>query len=201
MGSRSSIPEGPSAAGSSAQETLPERPLPERIEVGQIVRPHGVRGGVLVRPESDNPERFKSGNELFARLADGTSRTLRIDASADHAGGLLMRFEGVDDREAAVALRGAQLSILRQQVPPAEAGAYYYFELVGCRVEDQQAGDLGAVIDVLEDGGGLLLLVDDGRRQLPIPFVQRFLKQVDIRLGKIRMDLPPGLIEACASTS
>ena len=85
-------------------------------------------------------------------------------------------------------------------MPEAPAGTYYWYQLLGCRCS---AGgeELGEVTDLLEDGGGLLLVVADGERQVPIPFVRSFLKEVDVERGRIELDLPEGLLEACASRS
>ena len=98
-------------------------------------------------------------------------------------------------------LRGAVLRVPRSEVPPAPRGAYYHFELVGCRVVDQRRGGLGLVEEVVEDGGGVLLRVRGDSGELLIPFVRAFLGAVDVASRRIEVDLPEGLIEACASTS
>ena len=187
MSSRSSIPE-------------PPRRLPDRVCVAVVRRVHGIKGGVLVEVQSDNPERFTGGSSLVAILPSGTERILVVERAVPHASGLLIYFEGVRDRDEAESLRGASLEVERSSVPPAPEGTYYFFELVGCRCFDG-ATDLGVVEDVLEDGGGLLLLVAREGTQLPIPFVKRFLRRVDVAEGRIEMELPAGLFEACASTS
>src|SRR6202000_1815385 len=80
---------------------------------------------------------------------------------------------------------------------------YDHHELLGCRCVNGGAGgeDLGAVVEVVEDGGGLLLIVSNGSRQVPVPFVARFLRSVDVKSGRIEGDLPPGLLDVCASRS
>jgi 16S rRNA processing protein RimM len=85
-------------------------------------------------------------------------------------------------------------------VPPAEPGTYYYFELLGCRCNDG-GQDLGEVVDLVEDGGGLLLIVAHGDQRIPVPFVERFLRGVDVVGKRIDLELPPGLLETCASRS
>jgi len=196
-----------------------------RVLVGRIVRPHGVRGEVVVEVLSDNPERLAAGSELVVTAGDDPDAppapagapapsaggpafppgsppaVLRVAASRAQRGRALVEFEGVGDREAAERLRGLGLAVERAAVPPPPEGTWYHFQLLGCRCRDVAAGDLGEVIEVVEDGGGLLLVVDDGRRRLPVPFVGVFLRRVDPEAGVIEVELPPGLIETCASTS
>jgi 16S rRNA processing protein RimM len=186
------------------------RELPATVLVGRILRPHGVRGELLVEPLSDLPDRLAPGSELLLEPAAGAAAgaqagggaaTLTVTGSRPHRGALLVCFAGVDDRDAAAALRGVGLAVARDRVPPAPPGTYYHFELLGCRCRDRRDGDLGEVVDVVDDGGGLLLLVDDGSRRVPVPFVARFLRAVDVAAGTIEVELPPGLVEICASRS
>jgi 16S rRNA processing protein RimM len=182
------------------QDSLPAQ---ETVLVGIVRRPHGVRGTVIVEPLTDNAERWQPGSRLLASGgALGTAgRTLTVERAQPHSGAALVWFEGVADREAALALRGCKLAVPVSEVPPPEEGTWYEFQLFGCRCRDAAAGDLGEVVEVLEDGGGLLLVVDDGERRLPVPFVAAFLRRVDVEAKEIDLELPPGLIEACASRS
>ena len=157
---------------------------------------------MLVEPLSDRPERLAAGSELLLAPAGGAPReALTVAASRPHRGGLLVTFAGIDDRDRAAELRGAELAVARERVPAAPAGAYYHFELLGCRCRDRRDGDLGEVVDLVDDGGGLILVVDDGRRRVPLPFVASFVVAVDVAAGTIEFELPPGLVEICASGS
>ena len=176
-------------------------PLPETVLVGRILRAHGVRGEVLVEVLSDNPRRFAVGSELLAARAGRALGKVTIRAAHPHPAGLRIAFAEATDRTAAAALTGAELEADRASVPAAAPGAYYLFELVGCRCRDRLAGELGEVTDALEDGGGWLLEVTRGDRQLLVPFVESFVLAVDRQGRTIDLDLPEGLIEACTSRS
>ncbi len=187
---------------STSSTTEPSRPLPQRVSVGFVRRPHGVRGTIVVAAESDNPERFAPGSELIAVVPGGAEQTLTVVEAKPHGPGCLaLRCAGIESREQAEALRGAGLEVDRRLVPPAPDGTYYYFELIGCRCRDRVEGELGQVVDVVEDGGGLLLIVESEGRVVPIPFVARFVARIDVAAGQIELDLPAGLVESCASTS
>jgi len=167
-----------------------------------VLRPHGVRGEVVVESRTDNPERFAPG----ARLLAGPDDELEVAESRPHRGALLVRFTGIDARDAAETLRGRDLAVPEETVPEAPEGTYYHYQLLGCRVRDAAAGELGEVVDVAEDGGGLILVVEGeapggGRRRVPVPFVAALLRRVDVGRREIEVELPEGLVEACASRS
>lgn len=177
------------------------RELPRSVVVGRVIRPHGVLGELLVEELSDVASRFAPGSELFLKDAGGEDRRLRILAAQPQGARLRVRFAEIEDRSAAEGLRGRWLEVPRESVPRAADGQYYFFELLGCLCRDRSAGPLGAVIDVREDGGGLLLEVSDGERRVLIPFVRAYLRRADMAEGELEFDLPEGLIEACASKS
>lgn len=179
------------------------------------MRPHGVRGEVAVEPWSDNPDRFAPASRLSARSSAGGTeaapgRPLTVAASRRHGGRLLVAFEGIGDRDAAEDLRGAILEVPADAIPaPVEEGTFYHFQLVGCRVLDAREGDLGQVVDVVEDGGGVLLVVEEpgdgsggrGVRRIPVPFARALVRAVDVDARRIEVELPEGLVETCASRS
>lgn len=201
MSSKSSKTEaaGISAAGLSAAESRRDD-LPETITVGRVLRPQGVRGEVVVEVLSDVPERFAPGSRLMGTRDGKPGMSVEVAASRPHKSGAVVRFAGSGDRDQAEELRGLWLEIPRSQVPPAEPGTYYQYELVGClcRVSGEE---LGRVAEVVEDGGGLLLIVEGEGRRIPVPFVREFLREVDVAGARIDLELPPGLVETCASKS
>ncbi|HEX2642759.1 MAG TPA: ribosome maturation factor RimM, partial [Thermoanaerobaculia bacterium] len=164
--------------------------LPETVAVGRVLRSHGVQGEVVVALLSDVPDRIAPGRRLLLTREGEPARTVTVESERPHKSGLRVRFVGIDDRDRADALRGAWLEVPRSEVPEPPAGTYYHFQLVGCRCFDN-GQDLGEVVELLEDGGGLLLIVSDGARRLPVPFVERFLKSVDVAAGRIDLELPP----------
>ena len=193
MSSKSSKTEGPAASRERAD-------LPETVAVGRVLRPHGVRGEVVVEVLSDVPARFQKGSRLTGVRAGSPSLPLTVAAGRVHKTGAVVRFEGYEDRERAGELRGLDLEVPRAEVPKARRGTYYQFELLGCLCRDHGA-ELGRVVEVVEDGGGVMLIVEGEGRRIPVPFVKEFLRKVDVATGRIDLALPEGLLETCASTS
>jgi 16S rRNA processing protein RimM len=174
--------------------------LPETVAVGRVLRPHGVRGEVVVEVLSDVPARFQKGSRVTGVREGAPPLPLTVAAGRVHKTGAVVRFEGYEDRDRAGELRGLDLEIPRSEVPKAEPGTYYQFELLGCLCRDHGA-ELGRVAEVVEDGGGVMLIVEGEGRRVPVPFVKEFLRRVDVAAGTIDLDLPEGLLETCASTS
>jgi 16S rRNA processing protein RimM len=171
------------------------------VTVGRVIRPHGVRGEMVVAVLSDVPGRFAPGNELLmAREEGGPAEPVVVESERPHKSGAVLRLAGVEDRERVEELRGRWLEVERSDVPAAPPGTYYHFELLGCRCFDG-GRELGEVVDLVEDGGGLLLIVADGERRVPVPFVSGFLREIDVAAARIELELPAGLIEVCASRS
>ena len=194
----------------SSSSTEPTDLSPEQILVGIVLGPHGIRGEVAVSVLSDNRERFAPGSTLLASFAGGGARaarteTLRVLRTTPHKGGLRVAFEGFTDRNEVERLRGAELTVAKSAVPEAPAGSFYLFELVGCACFDEREGELGQVVEVVADGGGWLIEVEQRaggrRRRLSLPFVEEFLVRVDREGRRIDWRLPAGLVEACASGS
>ncbi len=137
MSSKSSKTEAPP---SSPPPVIPREnrrdDLPETISVGRVLRPHGVRGEVVVEVLSDVPGRFKKGSRVTAvgNQRGAQSLPLTVVTGRVHKSGAVVRFEGYDSRERAEELRGLDLEIPRSEVPKARRGTYYHFELLGCQV-------------------------------------------------------------------
>lgn len=188
----------------------------QTVEVGRVHAAHGVRGEVSVEPYSEVEGRFAPGARFRPARPEWTAgtaggRELTVETVRPHKTRLLIRFEGVSDRDAAEALRGTVLEVSRDEVPEPPEDTWYYFQLVGCRCHDAREGDLGEVVGVTEDGGGVLLEVRKGSRRLLVPFARALVKSVvpagaggaadGEEGGRIELELPEGLVEACASKS
>jgi 16S rRNA processing protein RimM len=173
------------------------RGLPDIVIVGRVVRPHGLAGEVVVESSSDVEARFEPGSIL--RLGPA-GRRVEVAHCRPFGDRLLVRFEGMPDRTSVEGLRGLELTVERADVPEAPAGSFYHFELLDCACHDRAVGELGTVRAIHEDGGGLLLEIERGDRRVLVPFVDAFLVRVDVAARRIDLDLPPGLVDVCAST-
>lgn len=160
------------------------------VVVGRIGRPHGVRGEVTVEPRTDEPDvRFAAGHRLYE-----ADRSWEIVASRWHAGRLLLRLEGVADRDAAEALRG---TVVRARVDadaePAAEDEFYDRHLIGLdvRVDGASVGRVSSVVHGAQD----LLEVKTGHGKRLVPFVAALVPVVDRAAGYCEVVDLPGLLD------
>lgn len=167
--------------------------------VGRIVKPHGVRGELVVDLNTDSAEqRFAPESVVFVTSREGAVvRPLTVTAARPHAGRLLVRFAGVDGRDAAESLRGAVLAADSVDLPPIDdPDEFYDHQLEGLAVHTVEGSIVGTVKEIVHGAGGELLVVNraDGGETL-VPFVRQIVPEVDVPGGRIVLDPPPGLLE------
>ena len=157
------------------------------LEVGRIGRAHGLRGEVAVTFLSDRPERVAPGSVLSARSerSDAAARELVIAESRRHQQRWLLRFEGVDDRDAAAELTG--LVLFAPELPGHDEELWVH-ELVGAEVVDARGHVLGTVAAIEANPAHDLLVLESGAL-VPVTFV------TEHEAGRVVVDVPEGLLD------
>ncbi len=164
----------------------------DTVLVGRVGRAHGIRGDVGVEVRTDAPE-LRFADRAVLLTARGP---LTVRSSVWHSGRLLVRFVGVDDRTAAEALRGLDLSIPADQRGDAGDDAWWDEELLGLAVVDPSGAPLGEVSDVVHAAQVLLAVTTADGREVLVPFVTALVPTVDPGAGRLVVDAPPGLFDA-----
>ena len=164
-----------------------------RVVVGRVVRPHGIRGEVVVVPSTDRPdERFARG----ARLHRPTGGDLVVRAARPHGDRWLVSLAGVSTRDQAEGLRGVELSA---DVEPGEGDApdeFHVAALVGARVRLTDGVVVGTVAAVESHPMQDLLVVTVGEaHEVRVPFVRALVPVVDLDKGELVIDPPEGLLD------
>jgi 16S rRNA processing protein RimM len=165
-----------------------------RVVVGRLGRPHGIRGEVTVEIRTDEPElRYAPGSSLYV---EGSSKVLTVESGRVHSGVLLLKVEGIDDRNGAESLRGMIVeSDVDELELPEDEDEFYDRQLVG--ITAYQNGEaVGVVTDVLHLPGQDVLSIEltDGREML-LPFIAEFVPVVDIAARRLEIEPPAGLME------
>jgi 16S rRNA processing protein RimM len=165
----------------------------ERLCIGVIGAPRGVRGEVRVKSYTAEPAALAG----YRPLTDESGRReFRLKVLESRGDMLVARIEGVADRDAAEALKGVRLYIARAALPPAGADEYYQADLIGLGAETKDGAALGTVKAVEDFGAGPLLEIalGDGRSVL-VPFTDAVVPVVDLAAGRLVVDPPAGLLE------
>ena len=165
--------------------------------VGVLLRPHGLRGELVVDLHTDSPdERFAPGARLFTRRPGVPDGTLTVVAARPHSGRLLVRFAEAGDRGDAEALRGTQLLVDAPHGPTGDPDEFHVRDLEGLRAELADGTAVGMVREVIHGPGGELLVLS--RADMPdalVPFVTQIVPTVDIPAGRLVLTPPEGLLE------
>ncbi|MBC7802333.1 MAG: 16S rRNA processing protein RimM [Candidatus Parcubacteria bacterium] len=152
------------------------------IEFGRVAEPYGVRG--WLRVVVDDPELLAAAPVWWI---DGEARTVR--ESKPHSGTLLARLEGIETPEQARTLKGRAVSIPR---PEAGEGRYYWSDLVGLEVRNEQGVVLGVVKQMSSNGAHDVMEVSAmeaaGEKLRLLPFVPAYVKQVDLPNRRIEVE-------------
>jgi 16S rRNA processing protein RimM len=188
----------------------------ETAVVGRIVRPHGIRGQVVVNLETDFPhERFQTGAEFFAKAAAAAGNTLQsVPGPAEgrpieesdvtrlviatvrfHNERPIVGFEGVDDMDQASALAGIELRVPIDRLTALPPSTFYRHDLVGCAVERLDGSRIGQVTDVEGTLGRSRLVVSTERGEVLVPLVEAICRSIDPAGKRIVIEPPDGLLE------
>jgi 16S rRNA processing protein RimM len=163
--------------------------------VGRIARAHGIRGQVIVNPETDFPEeRFRPGAELFIERR-GAVEPLRVTSLRFHRARPVIGIDGIATMTDAEALAGRELRVPVERLAPLPAQMYYRHDLIGCAVETADGRYIGPVADVEGTLGGSRLVIDGARGEILVPLVAEICREIDTAAKRIVIEPPEGLLD------
>src|SRR5436190_2274981 len=162
------------------------------VVLGEVIGSYGVRGWIKVRPFTVAPETLLRHPTWWLRSQGGDWREYRQSNGRLHSGALLVALNGIETREAALAMNGAEVGIWRSALPAAGDGEYYWDDLTGFAVRNRAGVLLGEVTGLTEHGAHPLLRVSrpagaTGAERL-IPFVPAIVDRVDVDAARIDVD-------------
>jgi 16S rRNA processing protein RimM len=177
----------------------------DALEVGRIVEAWGLKGWFRVQAYAAEPQALLSARRWHlkpaasARPSGALTATLpasvEIRQIREHGEGLVASARGIDDRNAAEALRGARIFVGRSSFPVAGKDEFYWADLIGMAVVNRQGEALGAVAGLIENGPQSVLRVQpaaqgDGKagEERLIPFVAAWVDDVDLATRRITVD-------------
>ena len=165
------------------------------VVVARIARPHGLRGDVILNPESDFPdERFRVGQRYF--LLEGARVVSLVVRSAwFQRARPVVAFEGYDNIEAVEGLAGRELRIEAGALAPLPDGMYYHHDPVSCRVVTTTGLEVGVVTKVDGSGDASRLVVDGPAGEVLIPLAVDICTEIDPAARRIVVEPVEGLLD------
>ena len=160
------------------------------INVGKVSGVFGVKGWVKIFSYTENKENIlRYSPWLLAK--SGVNKTIKIIDGAVHGKSIIALLDGINDRDQAALLIGCEIFIEPDQLPAADAGEYYWSDLIGLSVETVTGVQLGVVDSLLETGANDVVIVS-GDRQRAIPFLQgQSIVAIDLQARKMTVDWDP----------
>lgn len=149
-----------------------------RVAMGYIKGVFGIKGWLKIAADTEYTDSLLDYPE-WQLNKDGHRLNVTLEAGKIANGELQVKFEGINDRDQAFALRGYTIEIPREAFAPAEEGEYYWADLVGMTVVNTDNITLGTVKNLMETGAHDVLVVDGDYGQKLIPFVSHFIGNVD----------------------
>lgn len=182
----------------------------DAVEVGRVLDAWGIKGWLKVLPHSSEPQALLDAKAWFlqapeARFRPGFSAfrdivSVEVAESKLHSDSVVARIEGLDDRSAAEALKGARVFLPRSAFPRTATDEYYWVDLIGLEVVNREGVGLGQVRDLLSTGPTSVLVVehtesDEEGQPRPIermiPFVSAYVDAVDLPGRRVTVDWQP----------
>lgn len=171
----------------------------ELVAVARILGAHGRDGAVRVKATSDVPGRFDEGSSLSVSqdctVAQSRSYQIASSRSIGPEGNhdVILWFRGIRDRDQAQRLAGLWLCVAESEVPSAQEGEYFHYQLIGLKVRTVQGEDLGELAEILETGSNDVYVVSSGDADILVPALTRVVREIDVDSGHMVVDLPEGL--------
>jgi len=171
-------------------ESRSSKDLPQRtVVIGRALKPFGTRGEIRIRAYTESLYAFEKSSVLF--FGEEPYNVLGISS---HKGILLAKLQGVDSREEAAKLTGSPVKTTQDNLPPKEEDEFYWFELIGMKVQTMDGLDLGTISQIIPTKANHVICVEGPRGEVLLPMIEQVVKDVDTLNGIMVVDPLEGLI-------
>ena len=168
-----------------------------RLKVGKIVNTHSLKGEVKVISSTDFEEqRFEKGTELLITRGNQVVKEVTVESYRTHKNNLLVKFVGIDSIEEAEKLKNLQIKIDSENIGELEENEYYFHEIIGCEVFDENGKSLGEISEILTPGANDVWVIKSQKgKEILIPYIEDVVKKIDVKNKKIDIEVMEGLID------
>lgn len=170
---------------------------PRYLVLGEILRPHGIRGEIKVRILTDYPERITQLENVYVAGSPDVESpdAYQVEHMRMHQDYGLLKFKGINSRNEADALRELYVMVARQDAIPLEEGEFYLYQLMGVTVQTDEGETLGEIVDLIETGANDVYVVNSPEYgEVLIPALEEVVLNINIEQRTMIVRLPDGLL-------
>lgn len=166
------------------------------FQLGYITRKHGLQGEVSVFLDVDFPEDYTNLDSVFlAAPSNDTLIPYFIESIQILENKAVIKFEGIDNADEAESLKSSQLFLPLDLLPELEENQFYYHEVIGYKIVDQNKGPLGVVKQIYEVPSHDLIGMEYQNKEVLVPVKDEIILRVDKKQKLLEVHLPEGLLE------
>jgi 16S rRNA processing protein RimM len=166
------------------------------VLIGEIVKPHGVRGEVKAYLYSEQPGNIKEYDAVVLQSKpDARTETFDIIRSREQGKTAILQLDGIVSREHAESLQGFRVLVYKEDFPALETGEYYWHQLEGLLVITETGKELGRVARLFNNGAQDVMVVAGSGNEFMIPLKGDIVREIDTQAGKVVVSPPQGLLE------
>jgi len=163
--------------------------------LGIIARKHSFKGEVVLVLDTDEPELYENLESVFIALGDNLVPFFIEKSLLQKGNQLRILFEDMNSEEDANNIIGAKVYLPLQLLPKLSEDKFYYHEIIGFKVVDENYGDVGIIIGINDSSAQPLFVIKNNEKEILIPVIDDFISKIDKKNKKLSVDTPPGLIE------
>lgn len=156
------------------------------VAMGRVTAPYGVKGWIKIQPYTETLESLTRHTSWWVG-EESEWREIAVAEARPHGKTVVAKLKDVEDRAAALSLKGAHIAVKRSQLPKAKAGEYYWADLLGLLVVNLDGEELGTVKNLFATGANDVLRIM-GERERLIPFIPQVVCEVNLAQGVVRVD-------------
>ncbi|MCL2362163.1 MAG: ribosome maturation factor RimM [Defluviitaleaceae bacterium] len=165
------------------------------FKIGVITKPQGINGEMRVLPTTDDPERFGLLDEVYVRSSCGMETVYKIKSTRSQKGFVVIKFEGINDRNGAEKLVRSVILIPPDKALPLDEDEYFIRDLIGLKVQTEDGTTVGTIKDVFPTGANDVYIIDAGEKSFMIPAIKDVVLDVSMEAGIMTVRLMEGLEE------
>ena len=165
------------------------------VPVGDITKTHGLKGEVKLRPLVNDPSLVQGAHRARIVGDDGDSVDTILEKVRGQGGRWIVKFKNCKTVEQAQTLVGKTLEIFTEDFPPLPDGEYYWFQIEGLQVFDEEGRYFGTITEIISTGSNDVYVVQDGDKELLLPMIDSVVKSIDLKENKLIFHIIEGLLE------